>query len=147
MGIIYRDWRHKLNSWLVMEVDELSSGSSWICQVCCSYYPRLFDLVSHTHSVHPVLNIKCGIDHCDKQVNKADSWYRQVRIHHSHHYNSTDSAKQAVASTTIATVTTGHSELFRTEGGDSDTETSTTFTDGISDSTISEDTSPMVDEF
>ena len=130
-----------------MEVDELSSGSSWICQVCCSYYPRLFDLVSHTRSVHPVLNIKCGIDHCDKQVNKADSWYRHVRIHHSHHYNSTDSAKQAVASTTIATVTTGHSELFRTEGGDSDkAETSTTSTDGISDSTISEDTSPMVDD-
>lgn len=81
--------------------------------MCGSYYPRLLDLVSHTRSAHPVLNIKCGIDHCDKQVNKADSWYRHVRVHHSHHYNNT----QIVASTT----TTGHSA----DGGASDTETPT----------------------
>lgn len=108
--------------------------------MCCSYYPRLFDLVSHTRSAHPVLNIKCGIDQCDKQINKADTWYRHVRVHHSHHYSSTDIAKQAVAS---VTTTTGLHELLA-EGGAGDTETPTTFTDGIS--TTSEDTSPVIDD-
>ena len=90
----------------------------------------MLDLVSHTRSAHPVLNIKCEIDQCDKQVNKADSaWYRHVRIHHSHHYNNT----QIVASAT----TTGHSEPLA-EGGASDrgTETPTSFTvSGFEDTT------------
>jgi hypothetical protein len=106
---------------------EVSSGSSWICQVCGSYYPRLLDLVSHTRSAHPVLNMKCGIDNCDKQVNKADSWYRHVRIHHSHHYNSVDCIKQVVAS---ATTTTGP-----LAGGSSITETPTIFTSRFEDTT------------
>ena len=72
--------------------------------------------------------MKCGIDNCDKQVNKADSWYRHMRIHHSHHYNSTDCIKQVVAS---ATTTTGP----LAEGGSNVTETPTIFTSRFEDTT------------